>query len=125
MGEFELRELLFATFEQMDSSATMYFTLVSAYLIVSFVAGAKLTRPQLTIVTTLYVLWVLGTVNTMYSMLSGALSLETALEQVNSTFDFGGGVGTSLTVHGFLAVQIGGLIASLYFMWSVRHPKKG
>ena len=123
MDEFELRELLFATFEQMDSSATMYFTLVSAYLIVSFVAGDKLTRPQLAIVTTLYVLWVLGTVNTMYSMLTGALSVESALEKINATFDFGGGVGTSPTVYGFLAVQIGGLIASLYFMWSVRHPK--
>jgi hypothetical protein len=60
----------------------------------------------------------------MYSMLTGALSIESALEHMNSTFDFGGGVGTSLTVYGFLAVQIGGLIASLYFMWSVRHPKE-
>lgn len=123
MTEFELRELLFATFEQMNSSATMYFTLVSAYLVVSFVAGARLTRPQLVIVNALYVLWVLGTINTMYSMLSGALSVEAELRKIGTDFNFGGGAGTDLSTSGFVLVQIAGLVASLYFMWSVRHPK--
>jgi hypothetical protein len=123
VNEFELRELLFATFEQMNSSATMYFTLVSAYLVVSFVAGTRLTRPQLMIINSLYILWVLGTVNTMYSMLTGAVSLEAELVKLGTEFEFGGGAGTNLSTAGFILVQIAGLIASLYFMWSVRHPR--
>ena len=27
------------------------------------------------------------------------------------------------SVNGFMLVQLGGLLASLYFMWTVRHPK--
>ena len=47
MPEYELFELLQGSYEQMNVDATIYFTLVSAYLVVAFLVGSSLTRIQL------------------------------------------------------------------------------
>ena len=122
MTEYEIRDLLFGYFSTMNDQAAMYFTLVSAYLITSYLVGAKLTTRQISIINTLYVLWVLGTINAMYSMLAGLSEMYAQLEAAsNVELDFKNQ--SSASVVGFLFVQVAGLLASLYFMWHVRHPK--
>ena len=64
MTEYELFELLQGSYEKMNVDTTIYFTLVSAYLVVAFLVGSNLTRIQLFIINTLYILWTLGTINT-------------------------------------------------------------
>ena len=122
MTEYEIRDLMFGYFSTMNDQAAMYFTLVSAYLITSYLVGAKLTTRQISIINMLYVLWVLGTINAMYSMLTGLSEMFVQLETAsNVELDFKNR--SSASVLGFLFVQVAGLLASLYFMWHVRRPK--
>ncbi len=122
MTEFEVREVLFNIFDTMSDNAAMYFTLVSAYLATSYVVGRNLSTKQLTIINVLYVVWVLGSINAMYSMLIASNDMYDQLRAL--------GIGTQLrpeqsnmALGGFIFVQVGGLLASLYFMWTVRHPQ--
>ncbi|MEP5567587.1 MAG: hypothetical protein ABJN62_07125 [Halioglobus sp.] len=124
MDEYELMDLLQGTYDKMGEDATMYFTLVSAFLAVAFLAGKRLSKAQLAIASTLYVLWALGTINSMYTGMQTALLLEERLIQMGS--NLAGVAPTDFWVLSFMAVQAGGVIASLYFLWSVRsHPTAG
>ncbi len=125
MTEYELVDVMYTIFESMNDTATLYFTLVSAYLVLSFFIGEKLTRTQLFIVNTLYIVWVIGVVNSGYSGLDNAVIVMNTLQEMNSTIVGQGQNVTKGAVYGFMAVQLGGLFASLYFMWAVRHPKTG
>ena len=124
MTESDLVEMLYAVYGTMNDAAVMYFTLVSAYLITSYLVGDKLSRIQLSIINGLYLLWVIGTINTNFTQLSASLTILNELHQMGSAiFTSVSSDYTRLSVVGFLLVQIGGLVASFYFMWSVRHAK--
>ena len=102
----------------------MYFTLVSAYLVVSYLVGHQLTRIQTTIITSLYLVWVTGIVDAQRTEsfinlgLTNELLLRNSIvmpDQVAATADFG--------LYAYIAVQIAGVAASLFFMWNVRYPR--
>ena len=122
MTEYEIYELLQGTYEKMNVDASIYFTLVSAYLVVAFLVGSHLTRIQLFIVSTLYILWSLGIINSLYIGLRAAERLEGGLIEMESRYYVDDG-STAFWVFGFMLIQVTGIFASLYFMWSVRHPK--
>ena len=67
MTEFELTETLYNIYGSMSDNASMYFALVSAYLVASYVAGDKFTTRQLAIINTLFVVWTLGIVFGMFT----------------------------------------------------------
>ena len=120
MSEYELMDLLQGAYEKMTQDATMYFTLVSAFLAVAFLAGNRLSKGQLAIASTLYVIWLMGTMNSLYNGMLNALRLEERLIQLGSNLIADSDSSTYFAVMSFLAVQAGGVIASLYFLWSVR-----
>ena len=102
----------------------MYFTLVSAYLVVAFLVGAKLSRVQNLIVTGLYFVWTVGIMQSQYSTSIQMIGITDQLLSLSSSFlSADVGTQTQAGVYSFLVVQLLGLFASLYFMWSVRHPK--
>lgn len=124
MSEYELGEMLYNSCGSIWEGSQMYFTLVSAYLVVSYLVGHQLTRVQNIIVTLLYLVWVISIVDAQRTESMVNLGLTNELqprhsimipEQVATAADFG--------LYSFIAVQIAGVLASLYFMWTVRHPK--
>ncbi len=123
MTEYELTDVLYTVFGQMSEGAALYFTLVSAYIAMSFFIGERLTKAQLVVVNTLYVVWMTGVINSCLSGLGNAVAVTQALESMNSIIATQGPELISFSVYSFAAVQFGGVLASLYFMWSIRHPK--
>ena len=120
MNEADLLELLMDWFTQISSDADRYFTLVSAYLVVAYLAGGKLSTLQLAIINSLFLLWVSAIVLGTLSALEATTVIEGKLQVLKSDFDAGGG---AAVLYNFIAIQIGGIAASLFFMWSVRHPR--
>ena len=123
MTEYELLDVMYTIFERMNDAATLYFSLVSAYLVLSFFIGERLTRAQLSIVNTLYIVWVIGVITSGHSGLNNVVVVINTLEEMNSTLSVQAQNVSKWSVYGFMAVQLGGLFASLYFMWHARHPK--
>ena len=107
----------------------MYLSIITGYLVVAFVAGAELTKPQALIATITYLF---GSV----MMVVGMVSWGEAINQYHSTnaayWEFIGATSYSAQAHADAATDaidalglvllVVGVLAPLYFMWSVRHP---
>ena len=123
MTEYELADLLLHRMEIASDFAGLYFTLVSAYLLVGYLVGEKLTTPQLMIITTLYLLWISGLINGGYNNMVNANTLTVELERLHSHVENRSIGSASAAGYGYLLVQTAGLFASLYLMWTVRRNK--
>lgn len=136
MTEFELAQLEFMQAERnanllelvltqgnlIQSDATQFTTLLFGYLLVAYFIGASLTRTQIVILNTLYVASIGATI---FQMTTGAF---TALGFLNKFLEVSGNSGETTPIDpkyiGFgLALNLALIATSLYFMWSVRHPK--
>jgi hypothetical protein len=99
-----------------------YMGMLFGYIVAAYFIGASLTKRQVWILTTLYVMWQLW----MIGVIGGRgylarLILESMQEGqgINSTV---ADLPIMLTTTA-LGLLVAALAASLYFMWCVRHPK--
>ena len=120
MTEAELAEHLMAWFAQISSDADRYFTLVSAYMVIAYLIGKQLSLLQLSIINALFLLWVGGIVAGTFSAVDATTIIQSKLLEIGSEFNAGQ---ASTGLYNLMAIYVGGVIASLVFMWSVRHPK--
>ena len=123
MTEYELGETLYNIYGSLWTGAQMYFTLVSAYLVTSYLAGAKLTTQQNGIVTGLYLIWVVQVVYASFVTLQSSSLIAGQLYAMNSALMLNGQEHTYIAAFAFLFVQLMGVVASIYFMWGIRHPR--
>ena len=105
--------------ERIFDVLTQFGTLLFGYLIVAYFVGAQLTRVQVAILTAFYLFWIvrLGVVLNMVVV----LSQFTLGEMKKISPDFDPALPSALGPFSLLFFLS---LASLYFMWSVRHPKK-
>ena len=96
------------------TAMSLYVTGVSGYLLVAYFIGPKLTLIQVAIFTGLFL------------MFSGFMTYGSVGFLENAHYfsqDYGRAYSKPWTGELSLITQIGGMLASVYFMWSVRHPK--
>ena len=135
MTEYEIADLAVSTqavfFQQLELAQGMgdralgllqqFGNLLFGYLLVAYFVGANLTRVQTAILTTLYLAWQARISAVLYGIsANGGVLIE---EMARTSPD----ITLRLTVPSLMPtyVLLAGLtLASLYFMWSIRHPKK-
>ena len=99
---------------------SFYLTVTSGYLIVAYLAGDKLTRSQMIIISTLYVSMA-GM--SAYGATAWAIRALYFAQQM-ITFDGAMPYPPSEFIPAALGLFLaGGIIACLKFMWDARHPK--
>jgi hypothetical protein len=108
---------------------SIYLTLLFGYLVVAYLIGKNLTRVQVSIFNVLYCFSILGSTSIIaggyagmaaYWEYSAILVQELGRERV---FPMGEGLLSESFIITTMAINLCSLIASLYFMWSIRHPK--
>jgi len=121
MSEYEYADLISEYWGNAGAYFTLYVTVVSAYLIAAFLAGAKLTRSQNFILSfgfvvfTVLATWAFyGSGMTAVYYTEKLLSLEADSPQRGRSWV--SGIGSAL--------MLGGTFASLYFMWGIRRQTK-
>lgn len=124
MTEYELLDLVAGAIDSMYDSTTLFLSLISGYLLVAYLVGAKLTRVQTVIVSTLFTVgagfqcWGLLTYEAAIEEYLTAKSAIGPLSPYQNSI-LGGNAGS------FIASALAaGTLAALYFMCTVRHPKK-
>jgi hypothetical protein len=136
MTEYEIADLALSTQEVIQqqvglvletaslahTSLSVYFSLIFGYLLVAYFVGANLTRAQNVILTLLYLLTMILNRTAFVSIQLGGKDLNILLMELNPDARpvfllSDAGIVTASTV--FAA----SIAASLYFMWSIRHPK--
>ena len=118
MTEYELLDLVASSTDLMSVQFSIYMTVTSAYLVVAYIAGAKLTRSQALLLSTLFLFGAGAEVWGMQRSLINVAELL-ALKAAHSPLtDYERGI----TEHGsaWLVLMSTGIMAALYFMWGVR-----
>jgi hypothetical protein len=123
MTEYEMMDLI-GTFQTLAVTEIMaYFTVLSAYCIVAFMVGPKLSRAQVIMITGLYLIMSLFLVWATGSHLMGARSLVENVTMIAGN-DFRSVIVTYLKPHQVvIPLLLIGVVSGLKFMWDVRHPK--
>ena len=124
MTEYELGEMMHNQSGHMWQAGQMYFTLVSAYLITAYLVGQKLTRAQAGVITSLYLVWIASVIIGQIGAGATYVRLVNALSEIGSVaISQTAEIETPVSIYSFTFVQLASVIASLWFMWSVRHPR--
>jgi hypothetical protein len=97
-------------------------TLLFGYLIAAYFIGANLTKPQLVILNALYIILSLTSI---FGLLAGGMQITEMQVNLELLADLSSvdPVLTEKIVWVAVATQIFMVLASLYFMWTIRKPK--
>ena len=120
MSEADLLENLTAHFDLVIQILSLYLTVTSAYLIVAFMAGERLTSSQAVIISTLYIFMAAISTYSMYAWLGRAFHFSQKLKETSTDMPFYARDGLEIILA---IVLLSGIFACLKFMWDVRHPK--
>jgi hypothetical protein len=121
MSDAELWELILISQSNMGSILGIFLSLISAYLIVPYLVGSTLTSAQIVTVNVLFSVAGLTCALAGYAYLNRAAFL---LEFTDPIYRSPASEGILLAPYIALVLTILGIVASLKFMWDVRHPKK-
>jgi len=120
MTEYEFYSLGYESMQALQTEETTFLTILFGYLLTSHFLGAKVSIIQLTVFNTIYIVLMSGLSFNMWIHWGATVSWfrgsgnSSPLEAI-----------TNGNVHMIVAslMHVSLLIASLYFMWSVRHSK--
>ena len=117
MTQYELQDLFVSWVAQTQQMSITYLSIVSGYLLVAHFLGSQLSRPQVIIVNAIYIVYAIAQIGGFYSQMVTLADLSEASLQLGGYAD--------VAAWGILwcSIQLTMLIGSLYFMWTVRHPK--
>ena len=120
MTEYELLDLVGTWKADTVSLATSFVSILFAYILVAYFAGAKLTRSQAVIVTVL-MLWHCS-IN-LFQMQVNQQSIIEYHELIRAEWS-APAVRNGMIMKWIIAsAGVMSILAVLYFMWGVRHPK--
>jgi hypothetical protein len=120
MTEYEIRDLIINMANVATSILVVVMTIISAYLVVAWLVGEKLTRAQVTLVNLVFLAFAPMMLFTWAGIFVGTLRLQEKLHLINPETLIG------LSSGGIAAVSITLLVlilGSIKFMWDVRHTK--
>ncbi|WNC69091.1 hypothetical protein RI845_02795 [Thalassotalea nanhaiensis] len=121
MTDAEALELIALYANNALTSFTIYITFTFGFLVTAFVVGAKLTRFQAFVVSTLYLISVgsaaLSLIVDMQVWVAIKESTPTLIDELPLTN------GTFWLTY-MCIVLIGGILVSLYFLWDIRQGHK-
>lgn len=120
----ELIPIMIGQLDAIGTHISIYLTLISAYLVASYLVGKKLTNLQVSVATSIYVVAYIFQALILATLFrSGLIAMGAYRENYSmvSTFVFDG-ISGSIYIGAIVMLAI--LLSSLWFMWSVRHSEK-
>jgi hypothetical protein len=98
---------------------SLFIAVLSGYVVVAYVVGAKLTRTQVMVLNFNYTLW------SLYLLASGGTTLSNALTRIRKATEILGEtvVHVPYSIYFYYCIGLTLIFTSLWFMWSVRRPK--
>ena len=120
MTETELLEIANSTYGLAVDGLSFYMTVTSAYLVAIYLPGSKLTRFQITVISTLYVIMTSVGTYALDSWLKRGVYYMAKARELDADSPIYANPYAPVMLTTALVV---GIFACLLFMWSIRHPK--
>ena len=123
MSEFELLEIMDNYSTQQMMFTTLFFTLISAYLVTTYLVGQRLKNGEAVIVSSVYFVWICFLPAGQYGFSQRSATALTQLASINSDFVRNSPETLVAWSMVFMILQYLAVGASLYFMWRVRRAR--
>jgi hypothetical protein len=120
MTEYELADLINSSTGNATPVLMGFMTSVTGYLVLTWFTGDKLKRSQAAMVSTLFVIYSGLFIIAWAARFQSALMYQNELNAINPER---GGLISQELIYGVVVVLVVIVIASLKFMWDIRHPK--
>ena len=120
MTAYEYIDLAHSGTANAASTVMFGFTILSAYLIVSYIIGSKLTTSQVTAITVIYMVTYLFNTAAHVGMIDGAMEFTRLAKELSPDLDINYSADAPYVA---LFIRLSMFLISLWFMWDVRHPK--
>ncbi len=123
VSQTDLLLIITAQSDALGTHIAIFLTLVTAYLVVAYLVGTKLTRAQVSVATSIYLIAYIFESIIMMAIFRSVINGIQRYRERFTVYDPESIY--SIVAAGYIGVAILTLIlmASLWFMWSIRHPK--
>ena len=121
MTSYEFADLALSAFANQSSSYAIFLTMVTAYLVTAYAIGDKLTRIQIWMLTSLYLI---ACAIVIWAILSFGIYADKLTQFAYPEVEIG--LFSSRSSMQFIVafVNLLTVAVSLMFMWNVRQPKR-
>lgn len=120
MTEYELIEVIGLYSSNAGSFFAVYLTVITGYLLTAFMAGSRLGSLQVVILSIGFIVAACVVSFSSYSALTSRYYYVELLLDLNPKSPQ---ASNPWVMHTLGVLMVGGIIAALCFMWTVRHPK--
>lgn len=125
MNELEVYQAMLDTIENAQNTGEMMVTLMTGYLLIAFFIGGKLSRFQVLFVNVLYLMLYSAAASTLIDTMARVSHFARILEDTGSSIPIDSSniqyVYSSQIYLWLVPLLV--VSGSLYFMWTIRHPK--
>lgn len=126
MTEYELGEVISNAASNGMTAFTVWLSIASGYLLLAYSAGSNLTTIQASIISVLYVVCsaIFSALTMIFCFRASLLAGMKSTLFPDSVLPLGYSQSiTDAVLMGLAMILLGGILASLYFMWTIRNPK--
>lgn len=120
MVEAELLEISSMTWGNSIALVGLVITLISGYLIAAYIIGANMTPSQSVIINMLYVGFASFLILSFFAFSQAAMELDALAYEMSTQRSSGARPELAYAVGIFMSFCV---LASLKFMWDIRHPR--
>ena len=121
MSEYELLDLMASMEAHMAAQFSLYLTVISAYMVVAYLAGAKLTKAQAWIASVLMLFAAGGQTWALYATTGRVLEYLQLKQEYSPLSEYEQNFAANSYTWVFILSC--GVFAALYFMWAVRRGR--
>jgi hypothetical protein len=125
MSEYEYMDLFFTIVERSENAGLAFLTVVSSYLLVAYLIGEKLTKGQVILVSGLFFFWAFAQILAQISQINSLIKIDRIMFESFPESPLQTDSSAARLNYLWLLLEFLVIIASLHFMWSIRHPKRG
>jgi len=118
MTPYEYFDLAQGSLSNVTALVSLWVAILSGYVVVAYLVGARLTRAQVVMLNLNYTIWSLFLLACGGNLIANGMTWENAAKTPEAPVLF---VPQAIYFHYCIGILL--LITSLWFMWSVRHTK--
>ena len=125
MTEYELLDVVAAMNGNTITATGVYFSVLTAYLLVAYVAGIKLTKFQVAFINTVFLFYNIVAAANMATMTRTTIALSQRLLEMSGEPPAVSEDTAIAIISVFILMRIMLVLGAIVFMWQVRHPSNG
>jgi len=123
MPEFELVEILNGVSSNIIANQAVFVTILTAYLVVAYSVGNKLTTYQVAFINVIFIVFALIGIQSIGGLLNVLSLYSTQLMELRGIMESEYRLKLDAVRWGMISIRYIICIGALVFMWQVRHPK--